>query len=139
MRLLARREHGRVELRSKLIAKGVEADLAERVVEKLGGDGLQSEERFASALVRRRIARGFGPLYIRGELRERRVDDEVADAQLNRTDAFWQRLAAETLAHKFSAGRERAAPYNTCARFLARRGFPADIVYRALHAERESA
>ena len=137
MGLLARREHGRAELRSKLVAKGVDADVAAGVVEKLQAEGLQSEERFAAALVRRRIARGYGPVYIRGELRERRVDDEVADAELNRTDGFWLRLAEDALARKFPPHKGRDTPYNTRARFLARRGFPADTVYRALYAKPE--
>ena len=137
LRLLSRREHGRAELRAKLIARGVDAGMAGRVVEKLGAEGLQSEERFAAALVRRRITRGYGPVYIRCELRKRQVDDEVADAETNRTDAFWQQLAAEALAGKFPPGEGREAPYNTRARFLSRRGFPADIVYRALRASAE--
>lgn len=133
MGLLARREHGQVELRSKLIAKGVGADIAAGVVDKLRAEGLQSEERFASALIRRRIARGYGPVFIRAEMRERRVDDEVADAELNRTDGFWLRLAEDALARKFPPHKGRDTPYNTRARFLARRGFPADTVYRALY------
>ena len=139
MGLLAQREHGRAEVQSKLIAKGVEADVAAGVVEKLRADGLQSEGRFAAALVRRRIERGYGPVYIRGELRERRVDDDAADAEMNQTDEFWLQHAMDALSRKFPPGKGRDVPYNTRARFLARRGFPADIVYRALHAGREYA
>ena len=139
MSLLSRREHGQSELRFKLVARGFEESVAACVVEQLRADGLQSEERFASALVRRRIERGYGPVYIRGELRERRVDDEVADAELKRTDSFWQELAADALARKFPPGNGRGESYNTRARFLARRGFPADMVYRALHARPEYA
>ena len=103
--LLARREHGRAELQSKLIARGVEADVAAGVVEKLRADGLQSEGRFAAALVRRRIERGYGPVYIRGELRERRVDDDAADAQMNQTDEFWLQRAMDALLRKFPQAR----------------------------------
>ncbi len=134
MRLLAKREHGRAELHAKLVARGVEADNAHRVLDKLRDEGLQSEERFAAALVRRRVERGYGPVYIRGELRERRVVDEVAGTEMSRTDEFWSRLAAQALAKKFPPGNEPGAAYNARARFLARRGFPADIVYRALNA-----
>ena len=136
MRLLAQREHGRAELGNKLRARGFEAEVVERVLDKLRADGLQSEERYAAALVRRRIGRGYGPVYIRGELRERRVDDEVADSQMSHTDDFWLRQAVQVLARKFPPGNGGQAAYNTCARFLARRGFPADIVYRALNADR---
>ena len=137
MRLLARREYGCAELQAKLVGRGVEADIAQRVLDKLRDEGLQSEERFAAALVRRRIGRGYGPVYIRGELRERRVDDEVADAEMSRTDEFWFQLAVQALANKFPPGDESGAAYDARARFLARRGFPADTVYRALNACRE--
>ena len=138
MRLLAQREHGRAELQAKLTARRVEAEVAAQVLESLRADGLQSEERFAAALVRRRIGRGYGPVYIRGELRKRKVDDEVADAEMNQTDEFWLQLAMQALAQKFASGSKRGNDYNTRARFLARRGFPADIVYRALNGSRQS-
>ncbi len=133
MRLLAQREHGRVELGSKLRSRGFDAGIVESVLDKLRADGLQSEERYAAALVRRRIGRGYGPVFIRGELRERKVDDEVADSEMNQTDDFWLRQALQALARKFPGGVREGAAYNSCARFLARRGYPADIVYRALN------
>ena len=133
MRLLSQREHGRAELLAKLTARGLDAEIAGQILDSLSADGLQSEERFAAALVRRRIGRGYGPVYIRGELRERKVNDEVADAEMNQTDEFWLQLAMQALAQKFASGSKRGNDYNTRARFLARRGFPADIVYRALN------
>lgn len=136
-RLLAQREHGRAELRSKLAARGFDAGVIDQVLDRLRADGLQSEQRFAAALVRRRIGRGYGPVYIRGELRERKVDDEVADAEMNQTDAYWLQLAVQALAGKFPQRNGESAAYNKRARFLARRGFPADIVYRALNTCRE--
>ncbi len=132
MRLLARREHGRAELRAKLAKRGFDAEVTARVLARLCADGLQSEERFAAALLRRRIARGYGPIHIRGELRERGVDDEVADAQMNQTDDYWLRLAVAALGKKFGSGAHSESAYGTRARFLSRRGFPADIIYRAL-------
>ena len=137
--LLARREYGRAELQSKLIGRGVDPGVAADALEKLSDDGLQSEERFAAALVRRRVSRGYGPVYIRGELCQRRVNDSVADAELKRTDEFWLQAAVEALAGKFPAGNGRETPYSTRARFLARRGFSADTVYRALRSGLEFA
>ncbi len=136
VRLLSRREHGRAELEAKLVARGVEADVARSVLDKLRDDGLQSDERFAEALVRRRIERGYGPVYIRGELRERRVDDAVIDTRIDCTDEFWLQRAELALAKKFPPGNDNDAgvEYNKRARFLARRGFPAELVHRALRA-----
>ncbi len=141
LRLLGRREHGRRELAGALQAKGFAAALCAEVVQELQACGLQSDERFAAALVRRRIERGYGPVYIRAELANRQVEETLADAQLNQPDQFWLEIAARALAKKFprrAQGQDSAAcnaptdmRSRQCvaeARFLARRGFPAELV-----------
>ncbi len=129
VRLLGQREHGRIELERKLVRKGFREDVAHAVVDKLQSDGLQSDERYAATLVRRRIERGYGPIYIRQELRQRRVDDELAEAELTHTGEFWLGEACRVLQKKFS---NRPDARDAKGRFLARRGFPADLIYRAL-------
>lgn len=151
LNLLARREHGRAELEAKLIAKGFSAGLAAELLRDLREEGLQSDQRFAAALVRRRIDRGYGPAYIRQELQGRQVDEGLVEAELGRPDNYWQEVAQHALAKKFPARfaalpsvslegercdeerpSEGDAAYPAQARFLARRGFPADLVYRLL-------
>lgn len=139
LRLLARREHGRAELQGKLLAKGLPSSVVREVLQALRDEGLQSDARFAAALVRRRIERGYGPAYIRRELRSRQVQDDLADAQLNQPDEYWAQVAERALAKKFPAGSGMAgAPEGhggfdgAQARFLTRRGFSADIIHRAL-------
>ena len=151
LRLLAQREHGRAELEGKLLAQGYPAERVAELLHSLGEEGLQSDERFAAALVRRRIDRGYGPAYIRQELHSRQVDKGLAEAQLDQPDAYWAEVARRALVKKFpgwAAAREAAAvqreagvaqcrsggdaAYPVQARFLARRGFPADLVYRLL-------
>lgn len=129
VRLLGQREHGRIELERKLMRKGFPEDVSYAVVTKLQSDGLQSEDRFAAAMVRRRVERGYGPIYIRQELRQRRVDDDVTEAQLTQTGEFWLGQARGAVQKKFAHRREER---NAQARFLARRGFPADLIYQAL-------
>ena len=46
MNLLARREHGFIELVDKLGVKGFEKSLSTEVVSRLRTEGLQSDERF---------------------------------------------------------------------------------------------
>lgn len=133
VRLLAQREHSLRELREKLARKGADEAIAARVVEDLRERGLQSDERFAESFVHSRLNRGHGPIRIRQELSQRGIPDELADALLTRSRECWLALAAEARGRKFGgeAPVERNA-WNRQARFLARRGFPSDLIYRVL-------
>ena len=138
IRLLARREHSRRELRRKLAARGHDAAVVEEVLAELAQTGLQSDARFAEGYVRSAIGRGHGPVKIRAALRERGIDAEGAAKALD-TDADWLRLARVALAKRFGAqaatnhALERTA-WLRQARFLAGRGYPADVVTQAIGA-----
>ena len=56
--LLVRREHSRKELARKLAERGIERDAALAAVDRLAGDGWQSDVRFAEMLVRSRVGQG---------------------------------------------------------------------------------
>ena len=133
VRLLAQREHSLRELVTKLTTKGVDAATAGLVVDDLRGRGLQSDARFAEAFVHSRIGRGHGPIRIRQELARRGIDDDVADDVLTTSAEYWLELAAAARKRKFGdaapGGREA---WSRQARFLAGRGFPADLIYRVL-------
>lgn len=133
LRLLGQREHSVRELTSKLTGKGIDAATAGLVVDDLRGRGLQSDERFAEAFVHSRVGRGHGPIRIRQELGQRGIGDELADELLTRSGDDWLELAEHTRGRKFGD----AAPadrddWNRQARYLARRGFPSDLIYRVL-------
>lgn len=133
LRLLGQREHSQRELKDKLERKGIDRALAELVVDDLRGRGLQSDARYAEALVRSRVERGHGPVRIRQELRQRGIDEAVADDVLTTTDAHWLTQAVAVRARKF--GDDAPADrddWNRQARFLAQRGYPADLIYRVL-------
>ena len=133
VRMLAQREHSVQELTTKLRSKGVAVALATLVVDDLRGRGLQCDERFAEAFVHSRVRRAQGPIRIREELRQRGIGDDIADAVLTESGEYWLELAAATRAKKF--GTEPPLDrddWSRQARFLARRGFPSDLVYRVL-------
>jgi regulatory protein len=133
LRLLGQREHSLRELKDKLARKGVDRDLAALVADDLRGRGLQSDARFAEALVHSRVNRGHGPVRIRQELAQRGIDDTVADEVLTNTAAHWLTLAVEVRDRKFgSAPPADRDDWNRQARFLAQRGFPSDLIYRVL-------
>lgn len=137
MDLLARREHSVGELRDKLLARGIEDELAVVAeLERLCAEGLLSDARFAEAFVHARRLRGQGPLRIAAELRERAVATEVIEACLDPQDEAWGELAQEARRKRFGGEvpqefDERARQ----ARFLRYRGFTEGQIRRALRGD----
>ena len=133
VRLLARREHSRFELARKLGSRGHPDDLIEETVGNLTRAGLQSDDRFAQVFVRSALGRGQGPLKIRAGLAERGIDSGVASAYFDLDADEWSDRAAGALRKRFgSVPVENRADWARRARFLAGRGFPSDVVAKAL-------
>jgi regulatory protein len=130
---LARREHARVELEGKLRRAGIGADECTVVLDRLEAEGLLSDARFAENFVRSRRERGYGPLKIAAELRQRGVSEIIVNSDLANLDGKWLEVARTLYRKRWGAGeipdyREKARR----ARFLSGRGFPEDIVRRVL-------
>ena len=130
VRLLARREHSRVELARKLETKGHDSDVAKRVVGELACQGLQSDRRFAEAFVRSRIGRGQGERKIRADLHARGIDDATADPFM--VDVPWIEIATDALRKRFAKTPADRNEWARRARFLTGRGFPSDVAVAAL-------
>jgi len=134
--ILGRREHSRRELVAKLSER---LDLAavtpelQMALDKLAADGYQSDERFAEVFVRSRRARGYGPLFIEQELRQRGVAAELVSAAVKRLDAEWLALAGDQKRKKFGSGAVTALTEKAkVMRFLRYRGFLQPQVEAAL-------
>ena len=133
MDLLARREHGRVELARKLRKRGAAEDLIETALERLAQDGLLSEARYLQSFVSYRARAGYGPLRIREELTQRglaRADIEQAirDSGIDwweQLEATWRRKYAGQLPADAKARAQQG-------RFLSYRGYPLDLIGRLL-------
>lgn len=131
--LLARREHGRRELAQKLQARGFDADQVHLVIGELEAEGLVSEARYAESYVRSRVARGIGPVRLRGELAARGVEEAEIERALSSAAVDWHELAGEVRTKRFGPARpadfrERARQ----ARFLHQRGFGSEHIRCAL-------
>ncbi|MES3675359.1 regulatory protein RecX [Halomonas elongata] len=134
IRLLARREYARGELRERLAAKGHAAEDVEACLLELEEQGLQSDARFAESFLRSRVARGQGPLKLRAELGRRGIDDDIARqafAELA-SEVDWFELAAEVLARRFTGPGETPRERARRERFLAGRGFDFEQLRHAL-------
>jgi regulatory protein len=133
VRLLARREHSRSELRRKLTGKGHAPREVDEALERLASGRLQSDLRFVETFVRHRVQQGYGPVRIVAELRERGVAEAEAEAGLDTAEVDWQVLAREALHRRFGeTAPGDAREWAKRARYLQYRGFPADMVRRAL-------
>ena len=87
--LLARREHSRLELRQKLAQRGFPAEHLEPVLNHLAEDGLLNEGRYAEMYASSRADKGYGPLRIASELRERGIPQEPIDLALAALENDW--------------------------------------------------
>jgi regulatory protein len=133
VRLLAHREHTREELRRKLTRRGHAASCVEAVIAALDDASYVSDARFAEMFVRVRAERGQGPLRIRAELRERGVAESLADEVLTETADYWLTHARAARRKRFGDGTpSERNEWNRQARFLAQRGYPSDLIFRAL-------
>lgn len=153
LQLLAQRDQSRVELRAKLLRRheresaedggAGQADGAEPAADRsleidalldwLEVEGFLSAERFVESRVHARVAR-FGNLRIRQELARHGVSPSVeleatlAESELERARGVRERRFAELP----TSPREHAAQ----VRFLAGRGFSADVIQRVLRPAR---
>ena len=133
MDLLARREHGRVELARKLHQRGAPPELIEPALDRLTEEGLLSESRYLESFVSYRARSGQGPLRIREELGQRGLPRADIEQALRECGFDWQAQLEETWRRKFAGklpvdARERAKQ----GRFLSYRGYPLDMIGRLL-------
>ncbi|MFV1998077.1 MAG: regulatory protein RecX [Acidiferrobacterales bacterium] len=133
MDLLARREHGQLELERKLVQRGCPQDIASQTLNDLEHDGLLSDQRFTESLVQTRCDQGHGPVRIRHDLRQKGVADSVIDQWLDERSEQWLTLITRVKQQKFGDDlpgdyKERARQ----ARFLQSRGFTAEQIHTVL-------
>ena len=133
MRLLARREHSRAELRGKLVGRGFENDSVEELLQGLEDQDLLSDERFAMSLIASRAETGYGPKRIGLELRNRGVSEELAREALAKTEVDWEERLTDQVARKFGSDPAQTFPeWARRARYLERRGFGQDAIRLAI-------
>ena len=133
LRLLGGREHSRMELERKLASHEEEPGQLARVLDELQAKGFLSDERVAESVVNRRAAK-LGTGRIRQELKAKGLDDELVAGAVHRLRATELERAREVWARKFGAPPANPAEKGRQARFLAARGFSAEVVGRILAA-----
>lgn len=134
LRLLAQREHTRSELAAKLARHVQEGDDLQAVLDELEAKGFINEARVAESLLHRRAPR-LGTQRVLQEMRSKGVGEDTLRAaaqQLRETEsaralAVWQA--------KFGRVAETPELRMKQMRFLAARGFSAEVVRRVVRGE----
>ncbi len=120
---LARRDRSSEALRRKLVDTGYDPVLAGEVVERLVGEKLVDDRRYAQDFVAFHAARGQGPIRVRAELRKAGMQGELVEDAL---DAYPDWIAQLLKAHQKKFGTQLPTHYadgQRRARFLEFRGF----------------
>lgn len=133
MDLLARREHGRVELTRKLRQRGAPDALIDQELDRLTEEGLLCEARYLESFIGYRARSGYGPSRIREELSQRGLQRSDIEHALREAGIDWQANLVDVWQRKF-AGRLPVDPRSRAqqTRFLVYRGFSMDSVGRLL-------
>ena len=133
VRMLARREHSAFEIRRKLKLRDIDDSEIEQAVERLQQEGLLSDERYAESYIHMRMGKGYGPLRIALELRERGVAESDYGHYLYDRDIDWRSVLKAAYDKKF--GNRACDDYREKAkriRYLQYRGFALDEIHELL-------
>ena len=125
LKALSRRELSHAELVTRLERSGIDPEDAERASAHLAEAGYQSDERTAAERVRVLVARLYGDLAIRVDLRRRGIGDDEIDSALVGTAPESSR--AEALAR-------RARDAAQLTRTLRRKGYTREAIEQATEA-----
>ncbi|MFO1205462.1 MAG: recombination regulator RecX [Burkholderiales bacterium] len=134
LRLLAGREHSRVELKRKLAAFAENEDELDALLDELVASRLLSDERYAEARAHT-LTRRYGSLRLAHDLKQQGVADatrervvtEARRTDLERAREIWRKRFGE-VAHDAPARAKQM-------RFLQSRGFAADVIRSVVQGE----
>ena len=132
LRLLAQREHSRVELERKLAKYEEEPGTLAKALDELQARDFQSDARVVQSVLHQRAGR-MGAMRLRQELQQKGIDaeaiagamDQLKDTELERAREVWRRRFGQAPADAAERARQ--------TRFLLARGFSGEVVRRALH------
>ncbi|WP_100641421.1 regulatory protein RecX [Marinobacter salexigens] len=136
LRLLARREHSRLEMVLKLRQRKIENSIISMVLDDYEGEGWLDDNRFAEVYSRQRMDLGYGLLKIQAELQQRGIQ-RLPACLIEVSDTDWIRNALLLREKRFGVS-DLSNDWDEKvrqARFFARRGFAANQIERVLESK----
>ncbi len=136
LRLLSRREHSQQELLNKITGKGFERSEIQLIIDDLAEQGWQSDFRFAESYARFRVKKGYGPIKISYELRQRGIEYfDLESVVLDFADD-WSEILEQVYRKKYTDDKILTnKEYVKRCKFLQQRGFSNEMI-RAIVKER---
>ena len=131
LRLLSGREHSRAELERKLKSFETEPGTLGQALDELDAKGFISEQRVIESVLNRRAAK-LGTARIRQELQGKGLDPQAVSAALTSLQTSERARALAVWRKKFGAPPQDAQAAAKQMRFLAARGFGAEIIRRVV-------
>lgn len=129
--LLARREYSRLELEKKLASHAQTSEALSEVLDVLEQRGFLSAERLVEQVVHGRRHK-YGAQRIRHELKEKGIADHLIDTAMGDLKETELETARQIWRKKFGVVPENLKERSKQARFLAGRGFSAEIIRQVL-------
>jgi regulatory protein len=137
-RSLSRRAHSVYELKTKLIRKGWQKDIVQKVLDDLIDNNFLNDEKFADAFVEERSRKNVGINKLKSELMKRGVDRKISESLLNNLDrnssfesAF--ELACKKFTQLKDRGFDNSKIRNKLYAFLLSRGFESDFILKIIN------
>ena len=134
LRLLALREHTRIELEQKLARHDPDPDELKAALDDLQAKGFISEARVVESVLHTRATR-LGAQRVRRELQQKGVGAEGVAQAMDRLRETEETRAREVWRKKFGAPAADAKEKAKQMRFLLARGFAAEVVRRVTRAD----
>ena len=134
VRLLARREHSRLELKRKLAAYADDPAEIDALLDELVRARLLSDDRYAEARAHS-LSRRFGSLRVAHDLKQQGVGEAALErvvAEARRTDL---ERAREVWRKRFGEAPRNAQERAKQMRFLQARGFGSDVIRSVLRGD----
>ena len=129
LRLLSAREYSRYELITKLLQKYPQ-DLAHQALAYCDESGYVSDERCAQMLINHMYSAHYGPMRLNLEAAKRTIPTSIIEPLVAKVD--WLKIALELLYKKYAELPSDLKERQKILAFLYRRGFSADICYKAV-------
>lgn len=136
LQALARREHSRAELHSKLQKHASEDQDVDALLDDLVRAGWLSDQRATEQTVRIRSGR-FGTQRITHELRQKGISDELIQQVLPQLKTGELEAARSVWQKKFNTSPQDAKEKARQMRFLQSRGFSFEVIFQVLKLNNE--
>ncbi|MBE2897345.1 recombination regulator RecX [Pasteurellaceae bacterium 20609_3] len=131
--LLARRDYSACELAQKMQQKAIDAHSIDEVLAHCQQHGWQSDARFCQSFIRFRAQRGYGPVRISQELKQKGIDSQLSTLCFEEAEIDWFALADSVFHKKFGHKALDLKGQQKAWRFMASRGFHTDHFAHLIH------